>query len=215
MLQSPIKAAKWRGRIFACFLLDGFCVSRGSDSADTGSRLVCFHCSLHASTWFSSSHLIFEAEITVCVKLLEKEKLLVDMALTGASQHRQIHGNSTGWACWVWTQGAVALVYGKMLLPRSGFLWLLNLKVLWPNNVISLWTIQIIEKTFHHSKMQCFVALISHDHMTCIKPQKQCSHRWKHCYFIFSFNFGNLWNDSQLLGWRSLILLQDPYKLLI
>lgn len=154
MLQSPIKIAKWKGRIFPCFPLDGFCVSRGSDSAATGSRLVCFHCSLSASTWFSSSHLISEAEITASVKLLGKEKLLVDMALTGGSLPGQIHGNSTGWACWVWTQGAAALVHGKMLLLRSGFLWLLNLTVMWPNNVISLWTIQIIGKTFHHSKMQ-------------------------------------------------------------
>lgn len=85
---------------------------------------------------------------------------------------------------------------------RSGFLWLLNLKVMWPNNVISLWAIQIIGKTFHHSKMQC---LISHVHMRCIKPQKQCSHRWKHCYFIFSFNF---WKAMECL---STSRLKKPY----
>lgn len=127
------------------------------------------------------------------------------MALTGTSLHRQIHGNSPGWACWVWTQGGAALVCGKKLLLRSGFLWLLHLKVMWPNNVISLWTIQIIGETFHHSKMQCFVALISHVHMRCIKPQKQCSHRWKHCYFIFSFNF---WKAMECL---STFRLKKPY----
>lgn len=109
-----------------------------------------------------------------------------------------------GWACWGWTQGAAASVCGKMLLLRSGFLWLLHLKVMWPNNVISLWTVPIIEKTFHHSEMQCFVALVSHVHKRCIEPQEQCSHRWKHWYFICSFNF---WKPME---WLSAFRLNKP-----
>lgn len=204
MLQSHIKIAKWKGRIFACFSLGWFlCLQglwlgwHGLQAALLPLLPLCQHLVLGQSfnLWSWNNLLVLN-----CLRKksywwtwpwLEHHCPGRSMGIPGAEPAEFGHREHLPWSL------------GKCCCPEVDSFGYLTWKCC-GQTMLFLCELGIIEKTFHHSKMQCFVALISHVHMMCIKPQKQCSHRWKHWYFVFSFNF---W---KLMEWLSAFSLKKP-----